>query len=179
MVHFIEFLGHASSFPALFGARRTLAPCPMVLEKIYVGMKMANKWTDPTSLLILGLAGGIPTLLAAEIAIGIYFGVAYMAVIPVVLTLWYKLVHLNTAAADTEAFLIFKVRSFLLLPMHGLISHLRRKFAVMRQSRGALLPPLSNVPRRSLPPASGRGPAPPVGEEQDPDAHPGGGVPRR
>jgi hypothetical protein len=81
----------------------------MVLEKIYVGLTMANKWTDPTSLLIIGLAGGIPALLVAEIAIGIQFGLAYMAVIPLVLTLWYKLVHLRTAAADTEAFLIFKV----------------------------------------------------------------------
>ena len=38
----------------------------MVLEKIYVGVTMANKWTDPTSLLIIGLAGGVPALLIAE-----------------------------------------------------------------------------------------------------------------
>lgn len=151
---------------------------PMVLEKIYVGMTMANKWSDPTSLLIIGLAGGIPALLAAEVAIGIYFGVAYMAVIPLVLTLWYKLVHLNTAAADTEAFLIFKVRQ---LPSASIARPDSAPAAAAgcdaaERFRGTLLPPVFEAPRRSLPRASGRGPAPAVGEEQDPDAHPGGAV---
>ncbi len=82
----------------------------MVLEKIYVGLAMANKWTDPTSLLIIFLAGGIPALAVTEVAIALRFGIAYAAIIPLVLTVWYKFIFLQTPAADCEAFLTFKAR---------------------------------------------------------------------
>ena len=82
----------------------------MVLEKIYVGITMANRWSDPTSLLIVSLAGGIPLFVALEAAIALTYGVVYAAVLPIAITVWYKMIHLNTPAADTEAFLIFKVR---------------------------------------------------------------------
>jgi len=98
----------------------------MVLEKIYVGVTMANKWTDPTSLLIIGLAGGIPALLIAEVAIALKVGLVYTAVLPCLIWLWYQF-HLRTPPADTEAFLTFKDASLRRswaknkIPMHILV----------------------------------------------------------
>lgn len=98
----------------------------MVLEKIYVGVTMANKWTDPTSLLIIGLAGGVPALLIAEVAIALKVGLVYTAVLPCLIWLWYQF-HLRTPPADTEAFLTFKDASLRRswaknkIPMHILV----------------------------------------------------------
>ncbi|EOD29942.1 hypothetical protein EMIHUDRAFT_365614 [Emiliania huxleyi CCMP1516] len=98
----------------------------MVLEKIYVGVTMANKWTDPTSLLIIGLAGGVPALLIAEVAIALKVGLVYTAVLPGLIWLWYQF-HLRTPPADTEAFLTFKDASLRRswaknkIPMHILV----------------------------------------------------------
>jgi len=79
-----------------------------ISEKIGVGMTMSRAWNDPPMQILISLVFGIFTLLIGEVYIAMYVGVPYTALPMLVLFAYYHLVMLNTPAADTEAYLIFK-----------------------------------------------------------------------
>jgi len=100
-----------------------------VREKIGVGFTMSNAWSDPTAVLILTLAGGIPTLIIVELYLLFFYGPLYAAVIPAVLIFCYHFILMDTEAADTTKYLEFKDNALKKkwgkrkIPMHMLVEH--------------------------------------------------------
>lgn len=99
----------------------------MVLEKIAVGITMANKWTDPTALLITFVGGGLIATPITLAYLAYYYGILAAIAPPAILTVLYKTLYLNTAPADTKAFLEFKDKALGArwgknkIPMHILV----------------------------------------------------------
>ena len=99
----------------------------MVLEKIAVGVTMANRWTDPTALLITFLGGGLVLTPLVEAYLLIYHGLLAALAPPLLIAAFYKLVFLQTPAADTKKFLEFKDKQLEArwaknkIPMHILV----------------------------------------------------------
>ena len=81
-----------------------------ITEKIGVGLTMSRRWTDPPIQIMVALAGGIPALIAGEYMIATKLGVAYTVLPFIAMYLFYQFIFLSTPPADTEAYLIFKVR---------------------------------------------------------------------
>ena len=80
-----------------------------VREKIFVGLKMANNWSDPPLVIMFSLIGGIPVFVFINVYIGFLFGAMYTPVLTVLIVLYYQLIHLNTPPADTTKYIEFKV----------------------------------------------------------------------
>ena len=89
----------------------SLAVLSGIYEKIGVGMTMARNWDDPPMQILYALAGGLIATIFGEYYIATRVGLAYMAVPPVLMWLYYTFVFMNTPAADTEKYLEFKVRA--------------------------------------------------------------------
>ena len=79
------------------------------MEKITIGIKMANTWTDPTAVIIITLVGGIPAWIVAQVMIAKYFGIVYVPLLTLAIYLYYDFVHLNTPPAETTKYVEFKV----------------------------------------------------------------------
>ena len=82
-----------------------------IYEKIGVGMTMARSWSDPPMQILYALAGGLIVTGFGEYYIATRVGVAYMALPPLAMYLYYQFVFLNTPPADTEKYLEFKARA--------------------------------------------------------------------
>lgn len=68
---------------------------------------MATKWTDPTSMLIIGIIGNIVFQTLAPILLFKYFGIVYVP-IPLILTyLWFNFIYMRREPAPTSKYLTF------------------------------------------------------------------------
>jgi hypothetical protein len=81
-----------------------------VSEKIGVGLTMSRRWTDPPIQIMVSLIGGLVTMFAGNYYIATRVGPAYVALPLAVCFVYYRWVFLATPPADTEKYLIFKVR---------------------------------------------------------------------
>lgn len=79
-----------------------------LLEKAGVGLTMANKYTDPTMLLIGSVAFGIPAVVSLTVWTAYRFGLLAAPAVPFALYCYYQFVFLSTPTANTEDFLVFK-----------------------------------------------------------------------
>jgi len=99
-----------------------------VKEKIMVGFTMANKWTDPTIVIIVSLAGGVPAWIAANVYIAMNFGILYAPLLTLAIYVYYEFVHLNTPPGEPTKYIEFKENKLQTrwgkrkIPMHMLVS---------------------------------------------------------
>jgi len=99
-----------------------------VVEKVVVGLKMANSWSDPPCVIMISLIGGLPAWIIAQVMIAKYAGLVYVPLLTLAIYLYYDFVHLNTPPAKTTDFITFKNNKLQgrwgkrKVPMHMLVS---------------------------------------------------------